>query len=353
MAEPMNSYRQADDVQARYRDNFARHLIGVALYMQSNVMNALTEKYGHDQLRISFEPYISLSGRNGARLSDIAEVLGISRQAANQTANQIVAAGYLERRADPSDGRAKLLVTTARARDVIDKGAREGLRLQKEVVALAGEAAVEACSKSLADLLRALRLPHLAADLTEGSDKLPLVATLPRLSDYVTNRLMELTRARGHPDLKLSFGQVLTAIGPGGGRIQHMAASQHVSKQAISAIATELEDLGYIRRDADPKDARQVVLQFTEQGKQLIADSVDAVDELQDEFTEIIGRPALLAMKQTLQLIYRKLHLEDEVFGYNPGDELDVKLLARQLRRQLGEKGTRDLAELLLSGDYY
>ena len=36
-----------------------------------------------------------------------------------------------------------------------------------------------------------------------------------------------------------------------------MAAIQDVSKQAISAIATELEVLGYLRREADPEDARQ------------------------------------------------------------------------------------------------
>ena len=94
-------YRQDENVQARYRDNFARHLISVALHLQSEVMNALTVLHGHNELRLSFQPYISLSGRNGARLSDIADALGISCQAANQTANLVVAAGYLERRADP------------------------------------------------------------------------------------------------------------------------------------------------------------------------------------------------------------------------------------------------------------
>ncbi len=344
---------QRESVLARYRDNFARHLISVALHMRSEVMNAVTEQYGHDRLRRSFEPYITLSAAQGARLSDIAEVLGISRQAANQAANQVVAAGYLERRADPSDGRAKLLVATAKARDLLEKCSREGLRLQREAAQLVGADAVQACSKHLTDLLRALDLPRPVIAAATGEDILPLVASLPRLSDYTSHRLMELTRSRGHPDLKLSFGQVLTAIGPGGGRIQHMADLQDVSKQAISAVASELEELGYIRRDADPRDARQVVLQFTHRGEQLIADSVDAVHELGREFARHIGRPAQRQVEQTLKLIYRKWHLEVEVFGSGDAQATDIRLLARQLSRQLGEQGARHLGELLLTGDIY
>ena len=100
-----------EDVQERYRDNFARHLLGITLYVQSEIMHNLTEEHGHTGLRLQFEPYISIIGAHGARLSDIADLLGISRQAANQTANQIEAAGYVRREAEPRDGRAKLLVT--------------------------------------------------------------------------------------------------------------------------------------------------------------------------------------------------------------------------------------------------
>ena len=71
-----------------------------------------------------------------------------------------------------------------------------------------------------------------------------LAGLLPRFSDFLKHRLMALTAAKGHPDLKLSFAQVLSAIGPQGGRIQQMAELQGVTKQAISAIAVELEDLG-------------------------------------------------------------------------------------------------------------
>ena len=333
------------DVQQKYRDNFARHILSVTLYLQSEVMNALTLKHGHNQLRINYEPYISAAFAGGARLSDIAEMLGISRQAANQTANQIQAAGYLQRVADPSDGRAKLLVTTPRAKAMIRQGGAKAIKVQARFADIVENDELDEVNSSIIELSRSLGLlfPF------EVESTLILAGVMPRLSDYISHRLQSLTMAKDHPRLKRSFGSVLAAIGPRGGRIQQMANSQDVSKQAIAAIASELEELGYIRRDPDPDDARQVVLQFTASGKKLIADSVASVDELAVEFSGIIGETAFQNVKDAMARIYRSLHLEEDVFGNT--DNNDIHLLARQINRQLGEAGAKALATLLLSGD--
>ena len=170
---------------------------------------------------------------------------------------------------------------------------------------------------------------------------------LPSLADYIMQRLMELTRAKGHPGLKLPFGQVLTLIGPAGGRIQQIATIQDVSKQAISVIATELETLGYLKRHADQLDARQIVLHFTAMGKTLIGDSVASVDELENEFATIIGKAALKRMNATLHERYRGLQLEQDIFEKSGG--ADIGLLAQQLQQQLGDRGSQTLARLLLT----
>ena len=153
--------------------------------------------------------------------------------------------------------------------------------------------------------------------------------------------------AKGHPELRRSFGAVLTAIGPGGGRIQQMAKRQDVSKQAISAIAWELEDLGYIMRTPDPRDARQVVLKFTNSGTKLIADSVASVDELAAEFASHIGEEAFSQLVEVMARLYQALHLEADVFGHSSA--ADMRTMAREITLQLGEDGARALARLLLS----
>jgi DNA-binding MarR family transcriptional regulator len=333
------------NTQQKYRDNFARHIMGVTLYLQSEIMNAMTLKHGHSQLRINFEPYIAIAGNKGARLSAIAEILGISRQAANQAANQIEEAGYLARTPDPSDGRAKLLTPTPRARALIKQGSLEANRLQQQTEHVVGAAELFQATTSIGRLVRSLDLllPF------EEIEAPPLAGLLPRLSNYIAYRLLTLTKARGHPGLKRSFSSVLTAIGPNGGRIQQMANSQDVSKQAISATASELEALDYIERRPDPKDARQVILVFTARGEQLITDSIAAVDELEQEFNDHLGEEAVQQIKTVMSRIYKSLGLEQDVFGNADSD--DIRVLARELTRKLGDEGAKALARLILSGE--
>lgn len=344
----VHALSEPDAIQARYRDNFARHLLGVTLYLQSSIMSALTREQDHKDLRLNFEPYINFIGDRGARLSDIADALAVSRQAANQTANQIEAAGYITREADPSDGRAKLLVTTVRGQALRRDGAREAARLQRQLEAVVGEQGMADALDTLRRLNAALGLLLPAPeDLGQGREAW-LAGLLPRLRDHVNHRLMHLTASRGHPDLKQSFGQVLTAIGPRGGRIQQMAQAHRVSKQAISAVAKELEELGYIHRQPDASDARQVVLHFTDRGRELIADSVTSVDALYQEFAGIVGEESLAGFCSVLRDFYRALHLEEDIFGNSAA--VDIRVLAKQLKQQLGEEGGRALAQLLLSG---
>lgn len=333
------------DTQRQYRDNFARHVLGVALYIQAEVMNALTRKHGHSKLRLNFEPYITLAGSEGARLSDIADVLGISRQAAGQTANQIEAAGYLQRACDPRDGRAKLLTRTPRAKALVKQGAEHATWVQTQLAGITGDTELATTTLTLARLNRelGLLLPQ------QNTKNVLLAVVLPRLSDYISNRLQKLTMARGHSGLKRSFGSVLMSIGPQGGRIQQIADAHDVSKQAISAIAVELEDLNYIQRRTDPQDARQVVLVFTAAGYQLIEDSVASSAELYRELADLVGEATLREAATCLATLYQSLQLGEDVFG--DADTNNIGAIARQLTRQLGDEGAQALARLILTSN--
>jgi len=330
----------------RYRHNFSRHLLGVARYLQTSMMYTLQDQCGHEHLRLGFSSYITLLGEGDKRLTDLAQILGISRQACNQTVKQIEAAGYIESAADPTDGRAKQLTLSPRGIQLRRDGLRIVAELDKQFADIVGESAMADASRSLWKIYQSLSLGLTAqGDVPTGNAV--MAGLLPRLADHILLRLMDLTRAKGHPRLKLCFGQVLTLIGPAGGRIQQIASIHDVSKQAISVIATELEELGYLERHADPLDARQILLQFTAKGETLIADSVSSVVELEQEFAAIIGINALKRMNSTLHDLYRGLFLEQDIFENN--STADIGLLARQLQQQLGEHGSQALARLLLN----
>lgn len=54
----------------------------------------------------------------GIRLTDLADRLGVTKQAAGQLVDDLVASGDLERRPDPTDGRAKLIDFGPRSGDL-------------------------------------------------------------------------------------------------------------------------------------------------------------------------------------------------------------------------------------------
>lgn len=90
-----------------------------------------------------------LDFRDGLRLTDLAAGAGITPQSAGELVDQLEAAGYVERRPDPDDRRAKRVHRTAKA---------------KRASAAALEAAT-GIDRELEDLLGARRLAQLRSDL--------------------------------------------------------------------------------------------------------------------------------------------------------------------------------------------
>jgi DNA-binding MarR family transcriptional regulator len=96
--------------------------------------------------------------RGGATITQLAEHLDVTRQAAAQLADELVAKGYIERYAHPVDARARLLVLT-------DKG---------WAAARAAEAAIAETVAPWADLIGADRLRSLDGDLARIAPGGPL-----------------------------------------------------------------------------------------------------------------------------------------------------------------------------------
>jgi DNA-binding MarR family transcriptional regulator len=328
-------------VEARYRDNLPRHLIGVARHLQSRVMRALVDELGYSGLRLSFGPFTTLIREHGRSLSAIATELGISKQAASQLANALERSGYIERRSSPDDRRSKVAVLTSAGTALVDAGDRLIFALDAEYAKRVGEPAYRRFTRALGELHAGLGLPSGAAP---AAGETRSAGVLPLVTERVQRELMDATISRGHPGLKMSHGQVLPLIGPDGGRIREMARVQQVSRQAISAISQELEELGYLRRAPDPADGRGVVLELTAAGRGLIADSVAAADALESSFQDILGGDAFASLRDVARDLYDAFHLEEKIFEAGP---TDIEQLARRLRQELCSGDAARLAELL------
>ncbi len=102
-------------------------------------------------------------------------------------------------------------------------------------------------------------------------------------------RLRDKLLEQGYKGLKLSFSTVMSNMSFGGTRLVDIAEINGMTKQAIGQIANEIEELGYIKRVPDPHDGRAKNLVFTDLGAQLIQDSIVAVEEVKQEFSQLIG----------------------------------------------------------------
>ena len=348
---------------SRYRDNVARHLIGVSRDLESRVSRTLSEECGYRGLRPSFSPLLSLLWDEGRPLTAIASELAISKQACSQLANLVEDAGYLERVPNPEDRRSKVVMLTRRGRALVEEGVRIILESEAEYESLVDPSSYRRFTSTLAALYQGLDLPtHADPALTERASR--SVGVLPPIAVRVQRELMEATIARGHASLKMSYGQVLPLIGPGGARIHEIARIQQVSRQAISTISQELEGLGYLRRQPDPSDRRGVLLTLTDRGARLIADSVDALGGLERSLGDILGDKRLEQLKGVARDLYHGLHIEAGIFETGTGPRAtssaingarsreggrDIHQLATRLRRQLGSRDTALLAALLES----
>src|SRR5689334_1203990 len=76
---------------------------------------------------------------DGSRLTTLAHRAGMTPQAMGELVDELVAMGYVERRPDPTDGRAKLIVPTERGRAAIEAGRVSIRGIEERVTDVLGE----------------------------------------------------------------------------------------------------------------------------------------------------------------------------------------------------------------------
>jgi DNA-binding MarR family transcriptional regulator len=79
---------------------------------------------GHPDMRPAHGFAMQAIGLDGATATEVGRRLGVSKQAAGKTIDRLAELGYAERRADPGDGRRKLVRLTPRGLEALALSAR-------------------------------------------------------------------------------------------------------------------------------------------------------------------------------------------------------------------------------------
>jgi DNA-binding MarR family transcriptional regulator len=117
---------------------------------------------GYPDVRPVHHLVLAQLGASGARITDMAARLGLTKQAVTLMVDHLEGRGYAARVPDPGDGRAKLVELTERGRAAAVTAGRVAAAIEREWAARLGPeplAAVEATLASLADSLDPRRSP--------------------------------------------------------------------------------------------------------------------------------------------------------------------------------------------------
>jgi DNA-binding MarR family transcriptional regulator len=124
-------------------------LFKAARLLDERALERVSQRKGRPRLRRSHTSLLPHIDLEGTRITDLAERLGVTKQAASQLVDDLEAVGVLAREPDPDDARARRVVFTRLGRE----GLLEGLALLRD---MESELARSIGDESMAGLRRAL-----------------------------------------------------------------------------------------------------------------------------------------------------------------------------------------------------
>jgi DNA-binding MarR family transcriptional regulator len=135
---------------------------------------------------------------------------------------------------------------------------------------------------------------------------LQLLFKVSRLLDEAA--LRRIAAQHAGPRLRRSHTSLLPHIDLEGTRVSDLAERLGVTKQAVSQLVDDLEQLGVLARVSDPEDARARRVIFTERGRRGLLEGLAVLRALESELAASVGetcmkhlRAALLALDAHLE----------------------------------------------------
>jgi DNA-binding MarR family transcriptional regulator len=130
----------------------------------------------------------------------------------------------------------------------------------------------------------------------------PLIGALLRVPwEAVQEHMLARLHAEGFADFDASYLTVFRYPSPHGERPSELAARRRVSKQALNHLLGQLEQRGYLTRDADPEDGRSKRISLTPRGAKAVTIIRQAVTEVEDQWAKQLGARRFDQLRTLLQ----------------------------------------------------
>jgi len=140
--------------------------------------------------------------------------------------------------------------------------------------------------------------------------KRSLTRLLGLLKKDMDCRIVEKLQQKGYNNFKLGDLVVFINIQPEGIINNELAKKARITKQAMSKVVKYLESEGYISTTKHTVDNRAILISLTDDGKKLLIAAFETFEEIQAEYTAIIGDSDAAALRQVLGKLLFTLHPE-------------------------------------------
>ncbi|MCV7378029.1 MarR family transcriptional regulator [Mycobacterium alsense] len=125
--------------------------------------------------------------------------------------------------------------------------------------------------------------------------------------EWMTRASLARGQALGYNRLRPAHARLMVFLAWEGSRISDIARAQDVSLNAVGQVVSELEDLGFVERVADPHDGRAKIVRYTQAGLDLLADALAVSSWLDAQVEAVIGAERLAELRTTLAELCEKL----------------------------------------------
>lgn len=107
--------------------------------------------------------------------------------------------------------------------------------------------------------------------------------------------------ALGYADVRVGHGAVFARIDADGRTVTELARRAGMTKQAMGELVEDLETKGYLRRVADPRDARARLVRLTAKGERHVRDAEGVVAEVEGDVVRRLGLARTGELRESLR----------------------------------------------------
>jgi len=130
------------------RDNVGRAIFGATRVIEGDILKVLAEEGFADIRMVHLNLYRNLE-LDGTRLTELASRANMTKQGMQELVDRAEQLGYVDRRPDPHDGRAKVVAFSKRGLKLLEALHKAVIYMEKQMAETIGERAVKQITRQL------------------------------------------------------------------------------------------------------------------------------------------------------------------------------------------------------------